>query len=1837
MTDELRDDHIAIVGMSCRFPGAANIDDYWRNLAAGVESIRPLSDEDLLSSGVAPEVFNDPCYVRHAALIDDMEGFDARFFGYTPREAEVRDPQGRMFLEACYAAIEDSGHDLARIDGLVGVFGGQASNMYGERYVGRNRAARAAVGEMAIEVSNSPDYLTTTVSYRLGLRGPSVNVQTACSTALVAVHLASQALRNGECDYALAGGVEVELPYRVGYRWVEGGIYTRDGQIRAFDAAASGTLFGTGVGVVVLKRLGDARLDGDHIYAVIRGSAVNNDGGDRAGFTAPGVEGQAQLITEALAVAEVHPDTIGYVEAHATGTLVGDPIEVAGLTRAFRAAGATGRQLCPVGSVKPNIGHLGPAAGMASLIKVCLAMREQAIPPNISFKSPNPSLRLEESPFYVPTELVAWPGGDRPRRAGISSFGIGGTNAHVILEETPAPPAAPPDGRRWRVLPLSTKTATALDTAGRRLADHLAERPDLEIADVAYTLQVGRAAFAHRRAILATSTAEAVVALRSPHRSSVVRATASAQPRRTVLMFPGQGSQHAGMGADLYLTEPVFRDAIDRCAELLLTHLDVDLREVLYPASGVDVAAEAEIRQTRYAQPALFAVSYAMAELLTAHGVMAAAAIGHSVGEFVAAHLAGVFTLADALAVVAARGRMMQAMAPGEMLAAAAPEATVRSLLPDGTEVAAVNSPVLTVLTGAPEHIEQARARLTARGVATTDVRTSHAFHSALMEPCLAEFREVVAGVSRNRPATPFVSNLSGTWITDEQAMDPAYWSEHLRGTVRFADGLVAVTPIAEDVVLVEAGPGDALSKLARQCVAHRGVPIVSTMRHPARAVTDDQAFIEGLAAVWVAGGPVAWEPSHSAGRRRVPLPAYPFERRRFFVEPDPGYTDSDAVREQPAEVALPAGRCAFAPVWREEPPVREGRADTATHWLVMGGKHPVVDELVAALAADGALVTRGTAGTGFGQHGEGRYTLRAADTHDLDRLLDAAEARGPVTDVIHAFQVTAPSDEPLGPEAVGVGVQDGFFSLLHLGQQLSRRNGPPPRLTVLSSNLQEVAGDERIEPAKALLLGPVKVLQRELAGAVCRSVDIVLPTTLPIPAVVRNLVGELVTHNAPQQVAWRGRRRWVLDYRTAPLDPVDEPAHPQGPGLRFGGTYLITGGLGGIGLAVAADLARTVRANLVLVGRTPLPPRAEWAVLLADPATDATLRAKLDRLREVEEAGGTVLTLAADVGDPTAVANMVARARDRFGRIDGIFHSAGVAGGGMIAVREDAEARDVLTAKVDGTLNLFHAVGEDVDFLVLFSSIVAVTGDFGLVDYCAANNFLDSFARWAAQRGTAVISIGWGGWSEFGMAADTDTAAPAAFRQLQVGFRSELAHHPLLDRRVHEPGSDVVFTTRLEPGGHWINAEHRLGGVELVVGTALVEMVQGAYLEAVADNNLPGELTDVVFLGPVGVTAPMDIRTVLRPDDAGWTATVFSAPPGGRTPTWTERMRCRIRAMDREPAPNHDLAAIRQRCSRYDVSEAELSAPDRLVSFGPRWSSLKSTSVGVGEELSRLDIDERFIAECGRYHHHPALLDQALNDTQYGPNILARGDTYLPFGYSGLRMHEPLPPSFWALVAHHDGQEGEITTMSVLLMHDDGQEIGRISGYAMRRVDPAAMRASLAGPAAPEVGDLPGESLRLTTGITEQLGIEVLRRIVRWQPEPHLVVCPEDLHRNLHRVESLTVDLVEHGLDAAFLSDSVIGERLSDVPYAPPEDDLQRTLASFWSGVLGLSEIGVDDDFFELGGNSLVAVQLAARMRDQFGVDVSIASLFDHPTIRSIATHLDTEYRLGVQSQLAC
>ncbi|HEX8695275.1 MAG TPA: beta-ketoacyl synthase N-terminal-like domain-containing protein, partial [Longimicrobium sp.] len=903
MEPEGHEADIAVVGMSCRFPGAGDPAAFWANLRGGVESISFFSDEELRAAGYPESMLRDPSFVPAYGIVADPCAFDAAFFGITPREAQVIDPQHRVFLECAWSALEDAGYDSARFPGAIGLYAGCGFSTYMARVMADPEVAASVPHRLVIQ-GNDKDFLTTRTSYKLGLRGPSVAVQTACSTSLVAIHLACQSLLNRECDLALAGGASLS-PYQAGgYLYQEGGIVSPDGHCRAFDAEAAGTVGGSGAGVVVLKRVADALRDGDTIHAVVRGSAINNDGAGKMGFTAPSVEGQAAVVAEALALAGLDPSDVSYIEAHGTGTPLGDPVEASALKEVFRGVpeGAVA-----LGAVKTNIGHLDTAAGVAGFIKTVLALEHGEMPPTLHFRSPHPEAGLEGSPFFVNASLREWKRNGAPRRAGVSSLGIGGTNAHVVLEEAPAAaPSVPADAPQ--LLVLSARSEAALERMRGNLAAHLEANPALPLADVAFTLQEGRAAHLYRWAAAVRDGGEAREALTAPRKPMGRRAADPAPP--VAFLFPGQGTQYAGMARELYEREPVFRAEIDRCAAVLTPLLETDLRAALFPSDEGRDEADALLRQTRCTQPALFAVEYALARLWMSWGVRPASMLGHSIGEYVAAALAGVFAPEAALRLVAARGRLMQALPAGAMLAVPLPEAEVAPLLAGRLSLAAVNSGQHCVVSGSPEEVDGVEALLEERGVAARRLHTSHAFHSADMDPILDEF---AAEVRRARPATPalpFLSNVTGDWITPAEAADPGYWVRHLRQTVRFADG---VGRLLQDpaLVLLEVGPGETLGTFARRHPdADAGRVVVRSLAKAGQPEPADVALRNAAGALWAAGAVLDWSAVRGPRPgRRVPLPTYPFERTVAVVPPRPR-----AAAPAPEASAAPAAETPAVP-----------------------------------------------------------------------------------------------------------------------------------------------------------------------------------------------------------------------------------------------------------------------------------------------------------------------------------------------------------------------------------------------------------------------------------------------------------------------------------------------------------------------------------------------------------------------------------------------------------------------------------------------------------------------------------------------------------------------------------------------------------------------------------------------------------------------------------------------------------------------------------------------------------------------------------------------------------
>jgi acyl transferase domain-containing protein len=905
--------------MAGRFPGAADLEQYWRNLRDGVESITFFTDGELQSAGVPPSLLSDPRYVKARGVLEGGDLFDPAFFGLSPREAEIMDPQQRLLLVCAWEALENAGYDADRYPGLIGLYAGVGQNSYFLNNLYPNRELMQSVGDFEAMLGNDKDFAATRVSYKMNLKGPSVAVQCACSTSLVAVAQACQSLLSGESDIALAGACTLASPQTRGYLYQEGGIQSPDGHCRAFDAKAKGTVFSNGAGMVVLKRLDEALADGDCIHAVIKAAAVNNDGSLKAGYTAPSVDGQAKVIRAAHLMAGVAPDTVTYLEAHGTATALGDPIEFAALTQAFRQEGGK-RGFCALGSVKANIGHTDTAAGVAGLIKTVLMLKHRMLPPSLHFETANPGIDLRNSPFYVNSRLSPWEARGHPLRAGVSSFGIGGTNAHIIVEEAPQRDPSGPS-RPWNLVLLSARTQAALDAATKNLVRHLQEHPELALADVAYTLRNERKVFEHRRMALCSDTGDCVRVLEGMDPERVQSSARAPGSREVAFLFSGQGSQYVDMGLDLYRTERVFQEHVDRCAEVLRPHLGLDLRGVLYPGGKDPKEAAALLTQTGITQPALFTIEYALAQLWMSWGVTPAALLGHSIGEYTAACLAGVFSLGDALALVAARGRLMQQLRPGAMLVVPLAEKQVRLHLNDRLALAVINGPSLCVVSGDGEAVEELKARLAKKNVHGRLLQTSHAFHSHMMEPILDLFTEEVRRAGPRPPRIPLLSNVTGTWMTDAQAMNPAYWARHLRQTVRFSDCLQELMKEPRRVLL-EVGPGYTFSVLAnQQPLRSRDHVVLSSMRHPKAAQQDSAFILQSLGQLWLAGVRMTWQSIADDERlHRVPLPTYPFEGKRCWIDPP-----RQAAPARPAEPEVP---CAAVAAPCAELPLREQRKE---------------------------------------------------------------------------------------------------------------------------------------------------------------------------------------------------------------------------------------------------------------------------------------------------------------------------------------------------------------------------------------------------------------------------------------------------------------------------------------------------------------------------------------------------------------------------------------------------------------------------------------------------------------------------------------------------------------------------------------------------------------------------------------------------------------------------------------------------------------------------------------------------------------------------------------------
>lgn len=1362
MSDQLTGLEVAVIGISCRFPGADNVDAYWENLKNGTSSLSFLDDVEI--SAMQKDLVDHPHFVKSkGGRINEPMSFDAAFFGYSPNEAKLMDPQTRIMHELVWAALEDAGYNSLDYKGRIGFFATAGQHTIWEVKAHYSGLSGIISRFMADKVAQR-DYMGSLIAYKLNLTGPVVSLSTACSSSLVAIHMATRGLLEGECKIAIAGGISVSSTIPNGYYHEKDMVLSSDGYCRAFDEKADGTVNGQGGGVVVLKRYEDALADGDNILAIIKGTAVNNDGAQKIGYAAPGVKGQESVIRSALRMAAVAPESISYVETHGTGTALGDLIEIEALTKAFNT---TRKQYCAIGAVKTNIGHTDTAAGLAGFIKTVLQLQHRVLVPSLHFEKPNPKINFTNTPFYVHTTLETWNRKGGPLRAGVSSFGIGGTNAHVVLEEYL--PVEHHNGYpSFNILSVAAQTATALQQQLANIAVVLQQCPEKPLPDICYTLHTGRKHFNHRYAMVVKSREEALEKISAANGAAAGHVTR--ETPATVLLFPGQGYQYLNMGRQLYEEIPVFRQAVDRCAEILQAHLQEDIR--VYIAGNTSTEKEeSAVYHQHIAQPLMFVISYALTCVLREWGIRPDAMLGQSIGEYVAAFFAGVFELEEVLLLVAVRGKLMEQLPSGVMLYVPMPEQELEKMLGEELAIATVNEPGCLVA-GEELAVSELENKLKQLRIVTMRLEISHAGHSHLLDGMLEKFAAVLEKITFKAPIVPFISNVTGDWITAAMAVDPQYWMDHVRKTVRLSDGLKKIAAM-EHAVYIEAGPGNALgSGLSRFYDQHKTPLKVMTLLQRKNSTHDDVPYLyTRLSQLWTFGVNINWTAFYGQQqRKKVALPAYPFDRKIFTLDelsatmgaPDPGQRKTD-FRD-----------CFYTPGWKR--------------------KH--IEVPVTTTNGEILFINKaGSTGTFFAerlQHYVGNVTLatRLEKTVSLPGTIIYFLPHDFNGDITRSyFQDTR---------------QKYFYELLEIARAAGKRNGST-RLLLLTAGLHNVIGNENINPAQTTLLGLLKSINQEYAGLRCYHLDW-SNFSENTDEKIQQLLAEINEGAAEKVIAYRGAYRWVQTLDTMLTQQlIDQPSR-----IRKGGIYLLAGGLGNVGFVIAEYLATQYNADLIITGRTPLPARNTWDAVISDGEANPQLKLRLAKIRKLEATGVKICYQVADAADEQQMAQVITAALANGRTIHGVVYAVTDIGEDQKMLISDIGALQVETqfrTKGDGLIILDKLTKDlPLDFFLLLSSVSSVLGGLGYAAYTAANIFMDAFVHYQRKQGCMrYISFNAPGWTYYKDDLSLPVYGPADYNERMTFSEGLMAVETVL--KAAGSGQVFIYLSNLEHKiSNWVN-----------------------------------------------------------------------------------------------------------------------------------------------------------------------------------------------------------------------------------------------------------------------------------------------------------------------------------------------------------------------------------------------------------------------------------------------
>jgi len=1807
---------------------------------SGQDCINHFTKDELIRAGVSPETLANPDYVRSQGVLPHYDKFDAQAFGLSLKEADLMDPQLRVLLECAWDALDHA----ACVPGdneRIGVFAGAYYGLYRDLallagYLKQDNDA------FITNLLNEKDFLASRIAYHLNLVGPAVTVQSACSTSLTAVHLATQALLAGECDTCLAGGATARPVQVTGYQYQKGGIFSPDGKTRTFDAKAQGTVPSNGAGMVVLRRLEDALAEGDRIWGVIRGSAMGNDGGRRVGFSAPGVSGQARIISAALAVAGVKSSSVNFIETHGSGTALGDPIEIDALMRAYGPGlKSNSESPCWIGSVKTNIGHTHAASGVAGLIKATLALNYLNLPSSLNFQSLNSNICLDETRLRIATDPVSLASQDMPPRAAVSSFGMGGTGVHMILEaaaksETLQDIAVAEDRSGPVLVTMSALSDDALDEGADRISQALDDEKHLKISDVAATLHKHRRHMPQRLALLAHSTDEASRKLLNREDAGIVRGLASKNAGSIAFLFPGLGDNRPGMGHELYATSPVFRDAVDKCLSLLKTDRREAIREALLASPqqtngsnkinlkamlgrSDESAQYGPMADTATAQPAVFIFEYALAEHWRALGIIPSLMIGYSIGEYVAACQSGLYCLEEALQLVVRRAELIGLLPNGAMVAVPLPEKEVVETLPSSLSLSAVTGKSMCVIGGPVEEIDAYITTFIKKDIPVKKLETSHAFHSTMMLPCVDELRCLVAQFKPGEIKVPFTSNVTGTFVTQEMVADTGYWARHMCEPVRFSDAVKTVLHAGASTLL-EVGPGQSTAAIA-QAIIHASdkekhdCTVVSSMPSAHNFVSPEEHLLKTTGRLWTLGHELNAEVLFKGKDRKVALPGYAFQRKRHWITEISGETDPQSTTTSSERRVDISDWFAF-PGWETCRDVFTSSA-SVKHCVIIFADHcGVAEKLEKSLLAAGRKV--------LVVHND-NFKDEEQREDEIHAFLEKSSSEE--ADIIHLCNLDLSTDDfpALDMETFKSAQSVGFESFLYIARIIGRLpSSMRLNITAACCGAYKAPSDVSNYPPAALTAAALRTLPAEHPGTHTRLVDFPLGP-VDAKAIANRLMLEIADHNGEPVKVIRKNRIWRPTHDDGRIEAA------QSSKIIEGGVYLITGGLGGIGRSLALHLASKARIKLVILSRRPLESYEE-----DDPQT-AQVHSDIDAIRAT---GSQIMLKALDVGDREAVSLLFREITTAFGRLNGIFHAAGVEGRGLMQLKKDKDADLVFRPKCLGALHLIEQSKPlSPDFIILFSSTIAFGGVAGQSDYAAANAFLDALSENSEADGpTRIISINWEAWRETGM----------AFRNLatEKHEKREKLNHPLVSECWRTNKGNLIYEALIDIQSCWMVDEHRMDGHAVVPGTGHLEMVRAAITHALSGEADPGflpiELSDITFFSPVvveeGTTRVLHIELVPRNSGNGQRSKEFNFSVFSSVQTFDELpqnwcLNVSGQAMAFEPDEEPTLKLPDEITLAATLKEHGPLSFDGPMGLGPRSRSLKTIRFSDLEALAEVSIGTAYASDFSGLHLHPSIMD--ISAAFVGLHLAKR--FRIPIRYGRLRLHRPLEPHVFS---HHvlsqldDGDETQ--TADFTIRNLKGQTLVEVNDFVLKHIEnvDGHMSQVLSGTSRELVhlkrhttsqnnsASLNALSDDFSNGISIEEGMHAIDRILKLPQSGHCTVSPVALSAIMKK-RAKHADHVEVSAAQEDKQQQLHQRPETGTPYLAPRNGMETELAVLWSGLLGIVPIGVHDNFFEIGGHSLLGLSLVSQIRSRMAVDVPVGTLFRCLTIEKLASEM--------------